>query len=482
MEENMKKKYALLSVLLLLMVIILPVLAACDNDSGTTDSQGRTKIKFWYWGSLAEKKVYEELMDRYMEENENVIIVPTHYESSIYMTNFQGENPKPDVFFMPDTDFLSWADAGIMEGLLPYCTQEELNSVWPKAMDEYYYDVETHTLGKSANAKLYGFPKDLGPVTLVYNETLLDKQIAANGLNKQDVYKLLDPRTPMTWAQFTQLLVDLTKDQKGLSKADRIYGIPYYEMDACLYSNNANYFYENATKQGIDNNFIQAVAFNIQLATVYDVMPDADFSGSTDAYTRFLSNKSIFTWMGPWDNADFWDYKSLKYNIVPVPYGPAEGAQSVSFVGSMCYGVSAKSKVKQEAVKFAKWLSMSKSCQQLSVSLGQQLPNLIEMVNDYVSADWDVQPANRSVFIDIIDDHTDSLGLYAASGKQDMVSGKTRALYYTYDSTWRTNLLNYLNTSEAWKMKSTEDITNLLINYRSQLQSDLDNMNKRFKN
>ena len=171
MEENMKKKYALLSALLLLMVIILPVLAACDNDSGTTDSQGRTKIKFWYWGSLAEKKVYEELMDRYMEENENVIIVPTHYESSIYMTNFQGENPKPDVFFMPDTDFLSWADAGIMEDLLPYCTQEELNSVWPKAMDEYYYDVGTHTLGKSANAKLYGFPKDLGPVTLVYNET-----------------------------------------------------------------------------------------------------------------------------------------------------------------------------------------------------------------------------------------------------------------------------------------------------------------------
>lgn len=477
----MKKRYALILALALLLVVALPVFAACNGGDDPVDPQGRTKIKFWYWGSLAEKKVYEELIDRYMEENENVIIVPTHYESNIYMTNFQNENPKPDVFFMPDTDFLAWADAGIMENLLPYCTEEELNSVWPKAMDEYYYDSATHTLGKSANAKLYGFPKDLGPVTLVYNETLLDKQIAANNLNKEQVYNLLDPRTPMTWAQFTQLLVDLTKDQKGVSKADRIYGIPYYEMDACLYSNNANYFYDNATKQGIDDNFIQAVTFNIQLATVYDVMPDADFSGSTDAYTRFLSNKSIFTWMGPWDNADFWDYKNLKYNVIPVPYGPAEGAESVSFVGSMCYGVSSASKVKEEAVKFAKWLSMSQSCQELSVSLGQQVPNLISMVNDYVSADWDVQPANRSVFIDIIDDHTDSLGLYAKDGKKDIVSGKTRALYYTYDSTWRTNLLSYLNNSQAWKLSSAEEIANVLTSYRTQLQADLDNMNNRFK-
>ena len=280
------------------------------------------------------------------------------------------------------------------------------------------------------------------------------------------MYALLDPRAPMSWEQFAQLLVDLTKDQKNVSKADRIYGIPYYEMDACVYSNNANYFYDNATKQGIDENFIQAVAFNIQLATVYDVMPDADFSGSTDAYTRFLNNKAIFTWMGPWDNADFWDYSSLEYNVIPVPYGSAEGASSVSFVGSMCYGVSSKSKVKEEAVKFAKWLSMGTSSQELSVSLGQQVPNLVDMVDDYVSADWDVQPADRSVFIDIIDDNTDSLGLYAKEGKSDMVSGKVRALYYTYDSTWKTNLLNYLSTKEAWKLSSYEDIKALLLDCR----------------
>lgn len=466
--------------MLLIFTMAMPMFVACNGNNDTTDNEGRTKIKFWYWGSNAEVAVYEQLIERYMEENPNVIIVPTHYESNIYMTKFQAEKPKPDVFFMPDTDFLAWADAGVMEDLTPYCTEEELASVWPKAMDEYYYDSATHTLGKSANAKLYGFPKDLGPVTLVYNETLLNKQIKANNLNSEDVYALLDPLTPMTWAQFTQLLVDLTKDQKSVAKADRIYGIPYYELDACVYSNNANYFKNNATEQGIDDNFIQAIAFNIRLATEYDVMPDADFSGSTDAYTRFLNNKSIFTWMGPWDNADFWDYKSLKYNVIPVPYGPAEGASSVSFVGSMCYGVSSASKVKEESVKFAKWLSMSESCQELSVSLGQQVPNLVSMVDDYVSADWDVQPANRSVFIDIIDDNTDSLGLYKTAGKQDVVSGKVRALYYTYDSTWRTNLLNYLNTQQAWKLKDEDAIKELLVAYRTQMQQDLDTMNNRF--
>ncbi len=476
------KKIISLMIAALLLMGMLTGLAGCGGGESTVDESGRTKIKFWYWGSLAEKEVYEELIDQYMEENPDVVIVPTHYESTIYMTNFQSEKNKPDVFFMPDVDFLAWADAGIMEDLLPYCTEEELAAVWPKAMDEYYYDSQTRTLGKSENAKLYGFPKDLGPVTLVYNKTLLDRQIAANGLNQDEVYALLDPRTPMSWEQFAQLLVDLTKDQKNVSKADRIYGIPYYEMDSCIYSNNANYFYDNATKQGIDENFIQAVAFNIQLATVYDVMPDADFSGSTDAYTRFLNNKAIFTWMGPWDNADFWDYSSLEYNVIPVPYGIAEGASSVSFVGSMCYGVSSNSKVKEEAVKFAKWLSMGTSSQELSVSLGQQIPNLVDMVDAYVSPDWNVLPADRSVFIDIIDDNTDSLGLYAKEGKSDVVSGKVRALYYTYDSTWKTNLLNYLSANEAWKLSSYEDIKALLLDYQDQLQADLDMMNQRFAN
>ncbi len=471
----MKIKKLSVVCLILVLVLLLPLFAACDDGLN-----GKTKITFWGWGSPAEKKVYQALVDQYMAENEDIVVAYTNVESTIYMNNFRNETNKPDVFYMPDTDFLAWADAGVMLNVLPYCTQEELDSVWSEAVNEYYYNFGTQTLGKSAGAELLGFPKDLGPVTLVYNETLLDQQIAKNELDREAVYALLSPTTPMTWDQFRNLLKDLTKDQDKNS-AQQIYGLPYYETDTAVYSNNADYFYDDATKQGIDQNFIDAITFIIQLATVDKVMPSAALSGSTDAYTRFLDNKSIFTWMGPWDNADFWEYQSLKYNVIPVPYGPAEGASSVSFIGSMCYGVSAKSKHKEEAVKFAKWLSMSEACQRKSMELGQQVPNIVSMVDDYVSADWEVQPANRSVFVDIIDGTADSLKIYENAGKTDVVSGKTRALYYTYDSTWKDNFFAYMDKNNMWKLSSAAEIKNLLEAYRDDYQHDLDNMNNSFR-
>lgn len=442
--------------------------AAC----GDADSSDPNKITFWFWGSPAEVAVYEQLIAQYEDEHPGVTIAPTHYESGIYMGKFQAERKKPDVFFMPDTDFAAWVDAGIMLNLDSSVSREELDAVWPAAVNEYRYDVQNKTLGSGS---LYGFPKDLGPVCLTYNKKIVERQIAKNDLDRDVVYELLDPTDPMTWDEFRGLLKDLTRGETEL------YGIPYYEMDSALYSNDANYFTDDASTQKIDDNFIDAVVFNIQLATVDKVMPSADVSGATDAYTRFFNGKTIFTWMGPWDNADFWNY-DLEYDICPVPYnGKNPNAQSVTFAGSMCYGVSAKTKKPDVAVDFAKWLSMSTSCQKKALELGQQVPNLMEMAKtDYISADWKVQPEHRSLFVDIIDGNTNSIGLYK-SAADDKISSKTRPLYYTYDSTWKDNLMSYMSEGNLWRATDAAVIRSKLESYRDDLQSDLDLMNERWK-
>lgn len=474
------KRISVLCIIVLIAATFLVVLSACNNDQPTDGTDGKDKITFWGWGSPAEVKVYEKLIAQYQDENPGVTIAYTHYESNIYMNRFMAERTKPDVFFMPDTDFVAWADAGIMLELDSYVTEEEINSVWPAAINEYYYNQNANSVGKSNGASLYGFPKDLGPIALVYNKTLLDQQIARNNLNKEDVYALLNPTKAMTWAQFRQLLKDLTADQNKNS-ADQIYGIPYYEMDVALYSNNANYFSDDASTQKLDERFIEALAYNIQLATVDKVMPSSSLSGATDAYTRFFNNKTIFTWMGPWDNADFWDYDTLVYDIIPVPYnGENPEASSVTMVGSMCYGVSAKSKNKDAAVKFAKWLCMGETCQQKSMELGQQVPNLIDMASAYISADWNVLPANRSLFVDIMDGNTNSMGLYT-DASLDKITGKTRSLYYTYDSTWKDNLMSHIDTKKLWEATDYNTIKTVIEQYRSSMQKDLDEMNSRWK-
>lgn len=458
-------------------------LAACGGDRDDGDPN---KITFWFWGSPAEVKVYNQLIARYEDEHPGVTIAPTHYESNTYMSKFQAERKKPDVFFMPDTDFVAWADAGIMLDLNSYVTQSEVDSVWKLAFDEYRYDPSSKTIG---SGHIYGFPKDLGPSVLTYNKTLLDQQITKNNLDKDEVYALLSPTTPMTWVQFRTLCKNLTADQNKES-AEQIYGIPYYIMDTAIYSNNANYFTDDAKTQKIDERFIEAVAFNIQLATVDRVMPSASLSGASDAYTRFFNGKTIFTWMGPWDNADFWDYTNLVYDVIPVPYnGENPDAQSVTTTGSMCYGVSARSSKVDVAVDFAKWLSISTSCQTYSMGLGQQVPNLIDMATNaqtgYISDNWTTDgankhPKNRSVFVDVIDGNSNSMNLYA-SASADKVSGKTRSLYFTYDSTWQDNLMSYIDDEGLWDEKSYDVIKEKLIAYRDDLQADLDLMNDRWK-
>ena len=481
------KKFAAM-ILSLLMISGAMMLAACEGDGGSTvDEKGRTKVSFWYWGSTAEVRVYEELIDTYMDLNEDVIIVPTHYESNTYMTKFQSETTKPDVFFMPDTDFAQWVDAGIMLPLDSYVTESEINSLWETGINEYYYNMDTKKLGRSSGAQLYGFPKDLGPVTLAYNKKVLDRQIAANGLNSAEVYAKLDKLSPMTWTEFADLCNDLMADQKAKDKNNRLYAIPYCEMDAMIYSGGGDYFDKNdPTKPGIDEAFIQTITYIIQLATVHGVMPDSDHSGQ-NAYTLFENDKIIFTWIGPWDNADFWANPDLKYDIIPVPYNSnIEGAHSKSMIGSMCYGVSENSKVKEQAVKFAKWLSVSNECQNKAMYLGQQVPNIKSLADAYISdsGNWvckssasdPVLPASRSLFVDIMDGSADTFGYWAAAGKTDCIEGKTRALYYTYGSTWKDNFNSYLATRHVWDMASADDIRAALVEYRTTYQHDLDEM------
>ena len=45
----------------------------------------------------------------------------------------------PELFYMPDYDFLEWVSNGKLKDLSSYITEEELSELWPQAVDEYYY-------------------------------------------------------------------------------------------------------------------------------------------------------------------------------------------------------------------------------------------------------------------------------------------------------------------------------------------------------
>ena len=468
-------------------VIAATCLAACGKDSDDGDEvilpetpiTQKVDIEFWGWGDLAEQSNYQTLVNQFMAEegNENINVIYVGNTATVHMQNLESRiRNLPQLFMLPDYDFYGWVADDTLKDITPYVTEAELSAIWPQAVDEYYYNPDTALLGKSEGAKLYGLPKDLGPFTLVYNKTLLDAQIEKNGLNKQQIYSdLLDPKDPMSWDEFRNLLKSLVP---GLASGQ--YGISHYEIEAAIYSNNANFFNDDASQQRItEKNFADALQFCADLALKDSVMTP-ESQQDVDGFTRFQGGNCIFSFMGPWDCSQFWSFNiPFATNILPVPYGPgadgefgtADDGMSTAWVGSMGYCVSKKASAvqTQAALRLAKYLSMNEKAQRKFYELGQQVPNIMEMAKDEYLNDTQgllagKDPADRSVWLDTIDGFSET----------DKVGGKVRPRYYTYSSGWYTDFTDYLAEQGLWK--GTKTAAQICESYKDIFQKKLKDM------
>lgn len=442
--------------MLLLTFVFLTFVTACQEDEDIVNPDGTTTISFFGWGSAEEQENFQTLCDEFMKDNPTIKVVYSGSSSDTYMNTLKNKGKNlPDVFYMPDYEFMQWADSGKLLALDEYMTDEEISSMWDLSTEMYRYDRDTYTLGQG---DLYGLPKDLGPYPLVYNKTLLEAIIQEKGLD----IGLPDPDVPMTWEQFITYLQAIT----GTHNNKNIYGIGYYELMAAVYSNNADFFDSTVTKQTItDKNFIDAVQFVADLSIKYNVAPSADEQSSQNSFQRFLNQGCVFTFMGPWDCKQFWNDLPFEFDIVPVPVGPAEGAKSTAWVGSVAYCISANSKKKDAAIQFIKYLACSEKSNIMNYQLGQAIPNTKEIaLNQYIAGEGltgrQLLPQNRKLFVDIVNGN-------------EYVQGKNRCKYYTYDNTCLEDLEASLNVV----FQGSQTAEQFLKGYASKYQEALDDSN-----
>lgn len=443
--------------LILSSLSLLTLMTSCTgSNSSLTNPDGTTTISFFGWGSAEEQENFQILINEFMKDNEDVKVVYSAAPSDSYMTTLKNKGKNlPDVFYMPDYDFMQWADSGRLLAIDDYMSSEEIDSMWDLSTSMYRYDRNTYKLGTGS---LYGLPKDLGPYAIVYNKDLLMKIID----EKQLDIGLPDKDIPMTWDQFVTYLKAITGSVDGKN----VYGIGYYELMAAVYSNNADFFDADVKKQTItDKNFIDAVQFIADLSVKHKVAPSADEQSSQNSFQRFLNQGCVFTFMGPWDCKQFWNDLTFEFDIVPTPVGPAEGAKSTSWVGSVAYCINANTKKKEAAVKLAKYLACSEKSNVMNYQLGQAIPNIEEYAeNQYINGEGlegrQLMPANRKLFVDIVRGN-------------EYIQGKNRCRYYTYDNTCLDNLEENLNAVYLGT-KTAED---LLKSYASKYQEELDESN-----
>lgn len=472
-------------------------LVACggggDDDTGSLDPSTKVTITFYGWGDTEEQNNYTQLINQFMAANPNITVAYTCDSSTVYMTTLmQSANNLPDMFYMPDEDFMQWVSSGVLKDISSYVTEQELSTIWEHAVDEYYFNMDDYTLGKSEGAGLYGLPKDLGPFTLVYNKGLVASKISQYNLDTeiyqgtttwaQHINSKLSATVPMTWQEFRAILKKIDQDPN-----DNFYGITHYELDSAIYSNNASYFDDTASTSKIaEKNFTDALQFVADLHLVDGVMPSAANQTSTNGYQRLLNGTAAFSFMGPWDNAAFWKSFPGEYDILPVPYnGENPNAKSVTWVGSMGYCISEKANnaKTQACIKLAKYLCMDEEAQRDFYALGQQVPNIVDMAMGEYLTDSEGRLANNSVIIDGVATPMNtaskpvsrSVWVDTIDGDDsDNISGKTRPCYYTYQSDWESVFLTYINDQGLWTGARTA--AEICSAYNATFQDKLDTM------
>ena len=440
----MKKSY------LLLFTLLVPTMISCGGEVNSSqgeieefDPNKSYQIDFLGWGGVAEQKNFQTLINKFMGEYPNVkVFYDAISDTTSYSTNLVNRaNNLPDVFYVPDWDYIKWADSGKLLDYSEYLSEEEISKLWPASIDIFRFDEKTKTVG--TGDKIYGLPKDLGPSAIVYNKTLMQQLIEEYHLDAS----LPSTTEPMTFSEFKEYL----KKFKGLKVDEsRITPISYYDLQCAVYSNNTNFYTDDsATISNItDQKFVDAVQFVADLS-IEGLASDYASAATSSAFTRFASQECLFSWMGPWDIATFWDGLSFEFDIMPVPKGDAEGAKSTTTIGTVAYSVSNASKNKPAAVLLAKWLACSETSATMNYKLGQAMPNIKQMAEDDWVNNKDLTgiytyPESKSVFVDSI------------KGTSNM-TGKSRAYYYTYEKTAYDDLMDQFNS--VWSgQKSAKEV------------------------
>jgi multiple sugar transport system substrate-binding protein len=246
---------------------------------------------------------------------------------------FAGDSP-PDVFYVDASRFADYASVGALE---PYADKVK------GGVDDFYPSLRK---AFTRDGKLYCVPKDFSTLALEINTDLWTKA------------KLTDADIPTTWDQLTAVAQKLkAAGITPLTTGDTRDRIGAFMVEAGGWIVNPDG--TKATADSAENitalQYVQTllkgglVAFPKQL--------DSGWGGEA-----FGKGKVAMAMEGNWiKGAMQKDYPNIKYVVRPMPAGP-KGKGTLSF--TQCWGISAKSKFKDQAVKFVE--AMTSADQQIA--------------------------------------------------------------------------------------------------------------------
>jgi ABC-type glycerol-3-phosphate transport system substrate-binding protein len=329
---------------------ILAFLAGCSAPK----TESKTTLAVWHW-MTDRQSAFEELAARYETQTGIKVNFELYAPSDAYTQKVraaaQGEN-LPDVFGILDkkSDFASFIKAGHVLDLSPYMkenTEEWKNKFFPKALAVNEF-AEGNSYGVLPG--IYGAPIDVMTIQMLYNKDLF-------------IQLGLDPRNPPQ--TFTELL-DIGKKIKAAKLQGMVSGWGEVWMIDCFADNYAfNLMGEEKVLATIRGEVPYTDPDWVKVFTLFKDLQDSGVLASgivtminKQAEQLFANGNAVFAFNGSWCvNV----YKSmnpkLNYGAFLPPQISDKYLMRIWGGAGSSFMVNARSKNKDEAVKFLKWLT-----------------------------------------------------------------------------------------------------------------------------
>ncbi len=372
--------------LLVLVVVASLLLAACGGGTAPAATQpaaggAPAEISMMMWGDPAELEVWNQIVADFHTAHPNITVKVDVSDWDSYWTKLKtllSAGTPPDVFAMDAPLYLDYQSRGVLLNLQPYLDKnpDMLKGVYPQTLEAY----------KTPDG-MFGLPRDFQTIVLFYNKDMFDAAGVAY------------PTAAWTYDDLRKAAKQLTKDTNGDGKIDQ-FGFYSDLWDMELIWSEAIWAYGgdilNADRT---KTLIAEPKARPAWQLFHDMMfADKSWPDSNQVLEYggdpFLAGVAAMTTIGHWAVPGYAEVH-FKWDVAPMPKGPAGQATSVNSAG---FVVGKASKNPDAAFEFLKYV-LSEPAQKRLAELGFACP-VLKSVAESDAFLKQSTPVDHKVFLD----------------------------------------------------------------------------------
>jgi multiple sugar transport system substrate-binding protein len=343
--------------LLVLVMVVSLLLTACGGAQAPASSNEPVTISMMMWGDPAELEVWNQIVADFHQAKPNITVKVEVSDWDSYWTKLKtllSADTPPDVFAMDAPLYLDYQSRGVLLNLQPYLDKNPdlLNGVYPQTLDAY----------KTSDG-MYGLPRDFQTIVLFYNKDMFDAAGVAY------------PTADWTYDDLRAAAKKLTIIGADGKVSQFGFYSDLWDMELiwseAIWAYGGDIINADHTKTLVgEPKARQAWQLFHDMMFTDKSWPDSTTAGEYGG-DPFLAGVAAMTTIGHWAVPGYAEVK-FKWDVAPMPKGPAGQATSVNSAG---FVVGKSSKNPDAAFEFLKYV-LSEPAQKRLAELGFACPVL----------------------------------------------------------------------------------------------------------